>query len=71
MTPAQFLCLNHPTKSDVTSGIKAETMQESLSQDNFHEVVQSIDRLSASESYGAGIYLFVVSFISESVALSN
>ena len=42
-----------------------------LSEDNFHELVRSIDPLSVSESYGADIYLFVVSFISESAASSN
>ena len=42
-----------------------------LSEDNFRELVQSIDPLSPSESYGADIYLSVVSFISQSAALSN
>ena len=42
-----------------------------LSEDNFHELVWSIDPLSASESYGTDIYLSVVSFISESAASSN
>lgn len=42
-----------------------------LSEDNFHELVRSIDPLSASENYGADIYLSVVSFISESAASSN
>ena len=42
-----------------------------LSEDNFHELVLSIAPLSVSESYGADIYLSVVSFISESAASSN
>ena len=42
-----------------------------LSEDNFCELVQRMDPLSSSESYGADIYLSIVSFISKSAALSN
>lgn len=51
---------------------KAEVLEtrNPLSEDNFHEPVQSIDPLSASESYEADIYLSVISFICQSAALS-
>lgn len=60
-----------PDENDDYAQVEVPETRNPLSEDNFHELVQTIDPLSASESYGADIYLSVVSFLSELDASSN
>lgn len=56
---------------DDNAQIEVPETRNPRSEDNLRELVQSIDPLSPSESYGADIHLSVVSFISQSAALCN